>query len=196
MDKRKKDTRERIIQSVVNDISQNGYENISLRDVAKKHNITAAALYKHFQGKDDLLRTVLAEVSQNVYELYQIRKEEFGKDTTSKDDLLMIGKSIMNMFAEKPLLMEFLFFSPYALETYQDMQEVNTPFLLLKEFKHLVRQFVVEYGLTTDEKTLFIKLWSFVQGYSVLVTNKIVDYDENLFTSTLNDFVDKGGHNR
>lgn len=193
MDKRKNDTKERIIQSVINDISQNGYDSISLRDVAKKHNITATALYKHFQGKDDLMNTVLAEVSHIVYELYRTRKKDIGINTTTKDDLLIIGKSILNMFAEKPLLMDFLFFSPYALSTYQDMEDLNTPFSLLKEYKLLIGQFVVEYNLATDAKTLLIKLWSFMQGYSLLVTNKIVDYDEKLLESTLNDIISQEG---
>lgn len=193
-DKRKTDTRERTIHFVIDEISKIGYANISLRNIAKKQDISAAALYRHFQGKDDLLNTVLVEVSHIVYELYQKEIGKIGNSTNSKHNLILFGKTILQMLEEKPLLMDFLFFSPYALSAYQDIENLNTPFLLLKEYNRLVEQLVIEYNPTVEAKTLFIKLWSFIQGYSLLVTNKIVDYDEILLESTLKDMLNRGGY--
>jgi len=187
IDNRKTDTKERTINFVIDEISEKGYANISLREIAKKQSISAAALYKHFQGKDDLFNTVLIRVSHIVYEFYQTEKDKMGNCINSKHNLFLFGKTILQMFESKPLLMDFLFFSPYGIKAYQDLTDVDTPYSFLKEYKELISRFVHENRVKVDTETLSIKLWAFIQGYSMLVTNKIVVYDDSLLESTLDD---------
>lgn len=191
IDNRKTDTKERTINFVIDEISERGYANISLREIAKKQGISAAALYKHFQGKDDLLNTVLIRISYIVYEFYQTERDKMGNCINAKQNLFLFGKTILQMFESKPLLMDFLFFSPYALKAYQDLTDVDTPYSFLKEYKELISRFVHENRVKVDTETLGIKLWAFIQGYSMLVTNKIVVYDDSLLESTLDDITPK-----
>jgi len=191
VDNRKTDTKERTISFVIDEISERGYVNISLREIAKEQGISAAALYKHFQGKEDLLNTVLIRVSHIVYEFYQTEKDKMGNSINAKHSLFLFGKTILQMFESKPLLMDFLFFSPYGIKAYQDLTDVDTPYSFLKEYKELISRFVHENRVTVDTETLSIKLWAFIQGYSMLVTNKIVAYDDSLLVSTLDDITPK-----
>jgi len=192
MDNRKTDTKERTISFVIDEISERGYASISLREIAKKQGISAAALYRHFQGKDDLLNTVLIRVSHVVYEFYQAERDKMGNSISAKHNLFLFGKTILQMFESKPLLMDFLFFSSYGIKAYQDLTtDVDTPYSFLKEYKELISRFAHENRVNVDTETLSIKLWAFIQGYSLLVTNKIVAYDDSLLESTLDDITTK-----
>jgi AcrR family transcriptional regulator len=45
--------------------SQNGYGAVSVRDIAKTLNITAGALYKHYQSKQDIFANILSRMEEN-----------------------------------------------------------------------------------------------------------------------------------
>lgn len=187
MDRRKTDRKRQIIEFVIEEIETSGYQNISLREIAKKQGITATALYKHFDGKDNLFKTVLIEVSQLLCEYYRAEKKE--ATLTSKQELILFGKFIFNMYESKPFLIEFLFFSPHVLSAYQDLTNSQNAFSLLNEYKNLVKRFVEDYSIKQNYKTIFIKLWSFLQGYSLLVVNGITIYSDELLESSLNDLI-------
>lgn len=190
-DNRKTDTKERTINYVIDEISERGYVNISLREIAKQQGVSAAALYRHFQGKEDLLNTVLIRVSHDIYEFYQRERHKMGSSINAKHNLFLFGKTILQMFESKPLLMDFLFFSPFGIKAYQDWGDADTPYLFLKEYEELIRRFVHENRIKGSTETLSIKLWAFIQGYSMLVTNKVAAYDESLLESILDDITIK-----
>ncbi|MFZ0042112.1 MAG: helix-turn-helix domain-containing protein, partial [Solirubrobacteraceae bacterium] len=48
-------TRERILDVALELFAQHGYENTSLRDIAERLGVTKAALYYHFERKEDIL---------------------------------------------------------------------------------------------------------------------------------------------
>lgn len=52
--------RDRIIAEATDLFVARGYDGVSIRDIAAACGITSAALYYHFSGKPDLLRTVIA----------------------------------------------------------------------------------------------------------------------------------------
>lgn len=43
-----------------------GYRNLSLRKIARKINISATSIYLHFEGKDDLLHTLIEEAIEQL----------------------------------------------------------------------------------------------------------------------------------
>lgn len=52
---------ERILKAARAAVEANGYENLSLRAVARELGVTAPALYDHFGSRDELLRSIAAE---------------------------------------------------------------------------------------------------------------------------------------
>lgn len=50
--------RDEIIDVAAHQFALLGYHGVSMRDIAKAHNSSVAALYNHFDGKDDLLLAV------------------------------------------------------------------------------------------------------------------------------------------
>jgi AcrR family transcriptional regulator len=63
------DTRERILEVAMELFTQQGYEATSLRQIADRLGVTKAALYYHFQSKDELLLALLEPAQQMIDEL-------------------------------------------------------------------------------------------------------------------------------
>ena len=63
-----KDTRERILDVALDLFTEQGYDGTSLRQIAEQLGVTKAALYYHFESKEDILRAL------------HMRLHEFGKD--------------------------------------------------------------------------------------------------------------------
>ncbi|WP_440896984.1 TetR/AcrR family transcriptional regulator [Amphibacillus sp. Q70] len=187
-DKRMNDTKEKIIEIVVEEIKENGYLTISMRKIAKKYNITGTALYRHFHNKDELLQHALVQVSQDIYLKYQVEIEELSEEKpTVKQKLTRLGEVLLNQSVKDTNLMDFLFFSDYARSSYKEQH--NTPFVFLEEYKNLIHQAKEEFNPHIDEGTLFIELWAFIQGYTLLVLNGVAIYDYKLLEQALNKFI-------
>jgi AcrR family transcriptional regulator len=54
------DTRDRILDVALDLFIEQGYDKVSLREVAERVGVTKAALYYHFASKDDIFRTLVS----------------------------------------------------------------------------------------------------------------------------------------
>ena len=51
-------TKERLFDIAIRLISKNGFENVSMRDIANETGIKAASIYNHFSSKEEILDTI------------------------------------------------------------------------------------------------------------------------------------------
>lgn len=56
--------KEQIVLSAVDIINELGIDGLSIRELAKKENITEGALYRHFKSKTEIIKSVLKYYSQ------------------------------------------------------------------------------------------------------------------------------------
>ncbi len=74
-------TRQYIIDTARGLFSEQGYLGVSIRDIAQKLNITKAALYYHFTGKEEIYKEVLEGTFRDLNSVIQDALEE---ETTNK----------------------------------------------------------------------------------------------------------------
>src|SRR6187399_683170 len=65
------DTRERILEVACRRFSEQGYEGTSLREIAEDLGFTKAALYYHFQSKDQIIMALLEPMEGLVSDLLE-----------------------------------------------------------------------------------------------------------------------------
>lgn len=63
MTRRRGDTRWRIQEIALERFTDNGYDQTSLREIAEDLGVTKAALYHHFKSKEEILDSILMQVS-------------------------------------------------------------------------------------------------------------------------------------
>src|SRR4051794_40052793 len=75
------DTRDRILDVALELFTENGYDGTSMREIAERLSITKPALYYHFDSKEEIVRTLLADLEQQATELVAwAREQSFSSD--------------------------------------------------------------------------------------------------------------------
>jgi AcrR family transcriptional regulator len=93
------DTRERIMDIAANLFSEDGYNGVSMRDIANAVGIKAASLYNHFSDKEDLYLAALENVfRERVSNLDRALKSQ----GTAQERLLATLKALMDSNTNDP----------------------------------------------------------------------------------------------
>jgi len=176
-------TKNNIINSTIKIIDNSGYNNISLRKLVKELNLTTGAFYKHFSTKEQLFSEVTVELSQHIADNSY---NSLNTNDVPEKQILQLAYSFLEQYQKHPHIMDFLFFNPTSQNTISDS---TVDFAYLNLINHLITELIVNKHLRKDKNTLFLQLWSFIQGYGSLIKNQSVQLDKNLIETTLNDLL-------
>ncbi|KRL96831.1 TetR/AcrR family transcriptional regulator [Liquorilactobacillus satsumensis] len=184
-------TRTKIIALTIQKIQQGQLQQLSLRNLSQQLNLTTGAFYKHFKNKDDLFYVVSEKLSHRLYaEISPAVVASLPQDPVKA--LLILGDQLLDYFINEPQVIDFLFFNPSVRTSYPAASPTSDKFQFLKLTKTVVAAVTRTEHTTVSEHVLFIQIWSFIQGYGILLKNKIVTKDYHLLEQTLNKLL-KGG---
>jgi AcrR family transcriptional regulator len=93
-------TRDRILDVAEALFAQHGFSGTSMRDIAGEADLTAASLYNHFEGKDDLYRAVLERGVRPLIDLMQHLAESEGDEAANE----AVIRAVMEHLARRPHL--------------------------------------------------------------------------------------------
>lgn len=99
--------REFIIEVAQKLFYKDGYENVTLNEVAKKADYTKATLYSYIKSKEDLYMEVY---SIGLQQRYEFLKAEMAKGKTGIDKIELFGKSYFEFYKNNP---EILYHQQY-----------------------------------------------------------------------------------
>lgn len=188
MDRRRRDTKERFIKFTLERIRTNGEDDTTLRDLAKEFGISAAALYNHFVDKDELLNEVLKVASSKVTTLYREYLADHGTLKGGKERLIQFGEFLLELFKNESNLVSFLFFSKTAINLYSSVDVFeNDQFKLLSIACEIIDSVRVENNLSISNFELYIKFWSFMEGYALFVTSGVFEGNTSFISDIVND---------
>lgn len=176
-------TKNNIINSTIKIIDNSGYTNISLRKLVNELNLTTGAFYKHFSTKEQLFSEVTVKLSQRIADDAYVN---LNTDDVPEKQLLQLAYSFLEQYQKHPNIMDFLFFNPTSQSTISDS---TVDFAYLNLIDHLITKLIMNKHLRKDKNTLFLQLWSFIQGYGSLIKSQSTHLDKNIIKTTLNDFL-------
>ena len=104
-------TKKHVIEVARRLFSEYSYLGVSMSDIARKLNITKAALYYHFTGKTEIYKKVLDEVFNN---LNSSISQVFNEETTEKKLQKLIRNYLDFGFKEKNLIKALILKLPPA----------------------------------------------------------------------------------
>lgn len=102
-DKIPKEKRERILRVAIGEFADNGFENTSIQQIAKKSGISVGSVYKYFDNKETLFSMVVQEGLSSIEELLM------GLADSSEDILVKAEKiirSLLEYSRKKPELVK------------------------------------------------------------------------------------------
>lgn len=106
----KKNTKEQILEEALTLFSQQGYDGISVRDIARAVGIRESSLYKHYRGKQDIFDSLLANMVENhrqAIKNFQIPHEDFTQAAAAYqklgiDGLKMLCRRVYQYYTKDP----------------------------------------------------------------------------------------------
>lgn len=91
MKKVRKNTKELILEAGLNLFSLNGYDNTSVKEIARKANTSHGLLYNYFDSKEDLLKQIFINGLESI-------KNSFKEFYTPKESLVRLILTIFDVF--------------------------------------------------------------------------------------------------
>jgi len=110
VEQRKRATRKRILKICEElFVLENGYDNVTMREIARKANVSVGALYLHFKTKEDILATLIAGFSTAQWENLEAVIPQNGSGAQQLDGLFsFLDKLCSNprfvLYSQLPLL--------------------------------------------------------------------------------------------
>ena len=179
-------TKEKIITTAIQKIRYEDIQNFSIRNLVQTLDLTTGSFYKHFKNKKALFLAVSQQVSQSLYE--NIYPKTYRYEKSPKKALCLLGSSLIDFFIDEPRLADCIFFNPEVIDTYSIYGNTQETFKLLRLTTDLVNKFIAQEQLQLSNKVLFVQIWSFIQGYAILIKNQVVPKEETLIEQTLTEF--------
>lgn len=121
-------TKEKILQTAMKLFAQNGYEAVSIKDIADQLSLTKAALYKHYQSKRDIFDQIVARMEEQDAKrarAYEMPESPAEKDLeayrkTQLDSVIAYTESQFRYWTEDPFACRFR--RMLTLEQYRDAE--------------------------------------------------------------------------
>lgn len=98
-------TRKRILKSAREEMLRVGYQKASMRKIAADAGITAGALYKHFQGKEEIFETICDDI---IEQLFAMQKGLLPDDLEKRTD-----EELLKLFWQEASVQMFVGFQDY-----------------------------------------------------------------------------------
>jgi len=167
-----KDLKEACLNAAREVIAESGLESLSLREVARKLNVSHQAPYRHFPSRDHLLVEVMCRCFREFADNLDARMKN--EDPTL--DLQALGYQYLNYAKAHPLEYRLMFGTPWP-EVARDQEMVKDAchaFDILRSV--LKRIYGDDDSVSTfiDQQALFI--WSTVHGLVSITEAKAMDH--------------------
>lgn len=173
------DLKQEIIDNGLLLLNKEGVESFSLRKVAAMCGVSHTAPYKHFKDREELINSIIEEVSRKFYLALLEITSLYANDY--KLQIVEMGKAYVKFMVENPEYLKFMFLSDnsHAIEIKSNKfyGYENSAF---EVFKNSAEEFFKVINLDKSlymEKTL--SMWSMVHGIALLISKKSIEYKGN-----------------
>lgn len=100
-------TKEIIINKALTLFSDNGYEGVSMRDIAGSVGIKASSIYNHFKSKEDIFNSIIEEMSKRYEEMVLKMQVPHGEIDVVVEQYIQVSYEALNEIA-KDIFLYFL----------------------------------------------------------------------------------------
>jgi AcrR family transcriptional regulator len=156
--------RESCIREALAIIEETGIEGLSMREVARRLNVSHQAPYKHFADRDH----ILAEIVGRTFAAFARHLEARPKSDDPRQDLAAMGRAYLDYAREHPLQYRLMFGTPLPdpADHPEMMQSAQHAFLLLRNCLVRIRQVEGSPAESTATELDALFVWSTMHGLS------------------------------
>ncbi|MBX9870703.1 MAG: TetR/AcrR family transcriptional regulator [Burkholderiaceae bacterium] len=166
------DLKEACVRAAHEFIAEQGVEQLSLRDVARRLGVSHQAPYKHYPSRDHLL----AEVIRRCYRDFAIYLDARGEHGDPWDDLGALGRRYQAFAASHPVEYRLMFGTPWPLNAEESglAAEATHAFDVLRTVLRRIHGADKSQRAQVDLDALFI--WSNMHGMASIAQSSVMPH--------------------
>lgn len=164
--------KEACVQAAREVIAEHGVENLSMRDVARKLDISHQAPYRHFESRDHLL----AEIMRRCFADFAQHLEDRPRTGNPAADLGAMGHAYLSYARNKPLEYRLMFGTPWPEPAQHPalVQHAVRAFNLLRDGLRAMQGDQPEEHAQADRQAMFI--WSTLHGMASITRANVMQH--------------------
>jgi len=158
-----RDLREACLAEALGILAESGVEALSLREVARRLNVSHQAPYRHFESRDHLL----VELVGRAFEAFTAELENRTRADDPLEDLGHLGRAYLRYAASHPLHYRLMFGTaiPHPEKYPEVTAKALRPFAILRE---AIARVHGSQGATDAGMAAALFVWSTVHGMATL----------------------------
>lgn len=166
-----------LIEKGLKILNEEGYENFSLRRVAKECGVSHTAPYRHFKNKEELIIAITSEALEKFNTTLKEAAISYPDDMSKQ--MNEMGFLYVKFFVENPDYLKLFFLSDIRNHISKDALYADSYDTAFNTFLTSIYKFVGghENGDKLDKDAYALAAWSLVHGLSVLITRKDYPYE-------------------
>lgn len=164
--------KEACVQAAREVIAEHGVESLSMRDVARKLDISHQAPYRHFESRDHLL----AEIMRRCFADFAQHLDERPRTGNPEADLQAMGHAYLDYARKKPLEYRLMFGTPWPEPAQHPalVQHAVHAFNLLRDSLRAMHGHRSEQHAQADRQAMFI--WSTLHGMASITQANVMQH--------------------
>jgi len=164
--------KEACLQAAREVIAEHGVQSLSMRDVARKLDISHQAPYRHFESRDHLL----AEIMRRCFADFAQHLDERPRTADPEADLESMGHAYLNYARQRPLEYRLMFSTPWPEPAQHPalVQHAVHAFNLLRDSLRAMHGHQAEQHAQADRQAMFI--WSTLHGMASITQANVMQH--------------------
>lgn len=165
------DLREACVAAARAAIAEEGLENLSLRDVARRLGVSHQAPYKHFPSRDALL----AEVMRRCFAEFAAHLDGRKRSEVPMEDLGALGERYLSFALEQPLEYRLMFGTPWPHAEGREalLADAHHAFDILRGVLHRLHGSEPATRDRADLDALFV--WTSMHGIASMLQSNVME---------------------
>ena len=169
------ENRERFIDAALEELTEYGVSGFSARRVSRRLTVSGAALYKHFENRDELLRAMIRRIYDRWSEIQRAAVAGCGEDSSPRERIMAVCAAYVRFLCANPeyqtvILMNDRAFSPELRAEKTKISEMS---------KELVDEYCRSVGMPDDvRKRKLLSVRACLYGTAALVNCGEADLDD------------------
>ncbi len=171
--KRHEKSRQIILDVAAKLIVENGYENLSLREVARQADYSPAALYEYFKSREDILLVLSEQIGDQMLVLMN----EVPASLPPLERIIQLGQVYIRFAVSNPSKFQLMNSLPSKRKSLNEPVSTNSPYqLVLNAVSAAIKSGDIKRPRGIHAEEITYSLWALIHGASMLRLTHLRDF--------------------
>ncbi|WP_266363542.1 TetR/AcrR family transcriptional regulator [Tellurirhabdus rosea] len=169
-EREKEEMKRRILDAAQQLFLENGYEKVSIRNIADAIEYSPATIYLYFKDKNELLFAL----HQEAFHTLTLKFQEVFQEKDPYQRLVSMGRTYVQFAVENPEMFDLMFIMTAPIDALECREDIWTEGRVAFGLLVQVVQSCIDAGVfkTQDAEAAALMIWSGIHGYTALFLRK------------------------